>query len=265
MARRRPAGPGQAPEAEQAGLGADARAHPTSSGVSSGSLRGEGPPVGQARRRPRRDAELNRERVLAAAVTAMLRDGRNVPLAAIAAEAGVGVGTLYRSYADRESLLHALEHRAYALLNQILDEIDGKDLSGLEAVKEFLSRSLAIGDQLILPLHGAPPLISANAVQARQEINRRLDRFIERGHADCGIRASVNATDVIIFSAIITQPLPHGPDWPLIAARQLAIFVNGLAASGPSEIPGPAVTRQDIEAAFTLRALPEHAGHPPAH
>ena len=50
----------------------------------------------------------------------MLREGRNVPLAAIAAEAGVGVGTLYRRYADREALLHALEHRAYALLNQIL-------------------------------------------------------------------------------------------------------------------------------------------------
>jgi AcrR family transcriptional regulator len=56
----------------------------------------------------RRDAELNRERVLASAVSAMLREGRNVPLAAIAAEAGVGVGTLYRSYADREALLHAL-------------------------------------------------------------------------------------------------------------------------------------------------------------
>ena len=129
------------------------------------------------RRRPRRDAELNRERVLAAAVSAMLREGRNVPLATIAADAGVGVGTLYRSYADREALLHALEYRAYGLLNQILDEVDRQDRPGLEAVREFLSRSIMIGDQLILPLHGAPPLISTEAVQARQAINRRLDRF----------------------------------------------------------------------------------------
>lgn len=112
--------------------------------------------AGRARRRPRRDAELNRERVLAAAVSAMLREGRNVPLATIASEAGVGVGTLYRSYADREALLHALEHRAYGLLDRILDEVDSRDLSGLEAVGEFLSRSLAVGDQLVLPLHGAP-------------------------------------------------------------------------------------------------------------
>ena len=175
-----------------------------------------------SRRRPRRDAELNRERVLAAAVSAMLREGRNVPLAVIAAEAGAGVGTLYRSYPDRDALLHALEYRAYGLLNQILDDVDRRDIPGLGAVREFLARCRAIGDQLILPLHGAPPLISAQAVQARREINRRLDRFIERGRADRSIRAAVNATDVIVFSAIITQPLPHGPDWPLIAARQLA-------------------------------------------
>jgi AcrR family transcriptional regulator len=261
---KRAAGPGQAPKAGQPGPGAGAPAHPTSPGSSRGSRHADQPPAGQARRRPRRDAELNRERVLAAAVSAMLRGGRNVPLATIAAEAGVGVGTLYRSYADREALLHALEHRAYGLLNQILDDVDSKDLSGVEAVSEFLSRSLAIGDQLILPLHGAPPLVSAKAVQARQEINRRLDRFIERGHADRSIRAPVNATDLIVFSALITQPLPHGPDWPLIAARQLAIFVNGLAATGPNEIPGPAVTRQDIETSFTLRAPAEDAEHSPA-
>ncbi len=99
-------------------------------------------------RRPRRDAEANRERVLAAAAAAMLREGRNVPLAAIAAEAGVGVGTLYRRYADRKALLHALEYRAYRLLNQILDEIESTDLPGLDAVAQYLSRTLGIADQL---------------------------------------------------------------------------------------------------------------------
>ena len=190
----------------------------------------------------------------------MLREGRHVPLAVIAAEAGVGVGTLYRGYADREALLHALEHRAYGLLSQILDDVDRRDLRGLDAVREFLAATLAIGDQLILPLHGAPPLTGGEAVRARQDINRRLDRFIERGHADGSIRAAVNATDVIVFSALITQPLPHGPAWPRIAGRQLTIFVNGLAGNGPAGMPGPAVTREDVETAFALRAAP---GRPP--
>lgn len=201
-------------------------------------------------RRPRRDAQANRERLLAAAAAAMMREGRHVPLATIAAEAGVGVGTLYRKYADRDALLRALEHRAYGLLTEILGEIASRDLTGLDAVREYLARTLAIADQLVLPLHGAPPLTTAEAVAARQEIISRLDGFIERGHADGTITAAVTATDVIVFSALITQPLAHGPDWPRLARRQLAIFVNGLAGAGAAGIPGPPVTRHDIEAAF---------------
>jgi AcrR family transcriptional regulator len=37
-------------------------------------------------------------------------------MATIAAEAGVGVGTLYRRYPNRKALLDALTHRAFELL-----------------------------------------------------------------------------------------------------------------------------------------------------
>ena len=201
-------------------------------------------------RRPRSDAEANRDRLLAAAAAAMTREGRHVPLSVIAAEAGVGVGTLYRKYADRDALMQALEYRAYGLLSQILADIASRGLPGLEAIGEFLAGTAAIASQLVLPLHGAPPLVTAEAVAARQEINSRLDAFIARGQADGTIAAPVNATDVIVFSALITQPLAHGPDWERLAARQLAIFLNGIAGGGRPGIPGPPVTREDIEAAF---------------
>ena len=149
-----------------------------------------------AQRRPRRDAEANRQRLLAAAASAILREGRNVPLATIAAEAGVGIGTLYRSYPDRDALLRALVHRAYGLLNDILDEIEDQGRSGLDAIEQYLVDACAINDQLFLPLHGAPPLITSEAVQARQSINERLDNFIETGRSDGTIRAPVNATDL---------------------------------------------------------------------
>lgn len=203
------------------------------------------------RRQPRRDAEVNRERLLAAAVSAMLLEGRNVPLATIAAKAGVGVGTLYRKYADREALLHALEYRAYGLLNRILDGVESRqELSGLDAVGQFLRLSLEVGDQLVLPLHGAPPLVTDEAVAARREIYRRLDLFADRGRADGSIHAPVNATDIIVFSAVITQPLAHGPNWPGLARRQLAVFLAGLAADTAADFPGPPVTTRDIETAF---------------
>lgn len=211
-------------------------------------------------RRPRRDAEANRERVLAAAASAMMREGRHVPLATIAAEAGVGIGTLYRKYPDRNALLQALEHRAYGLLTEILDEISSRDLTGLGAVTEYLARTLDIADQLVLPLHGTPPLTTAEAVAARREIISRLDGFVARGLADGTIGAAVNATDIIVFSALITQPLAHGPNWPRLAARQLAIFVNGLTRAGRVGIPGPPVTRYDIETAFGVPPDPAQPG-----
>ncbi|MFC4051582.1 TetR/AcrR family transcriptional regulator [Actinomadura syzygii] len=205
-------------------------------------------------RRPRRDAGANRERLLAAAVTAMLRDGRNVPLAAIAAEAGVGVGTLYRRYPDRQALLHDLEHRAYDLLVGILEEIDAQDRTGRDAIADYLARCLAVGDQLVLPLRGAPPLTSPEAVRARRTIYRLLDAFLARGRTDGTVRTDVNATDVIVFSALVTQALAHGPNRPLAAERQIAIFVTALAADGPLGIPRPEITQDDVEASFAAHA-----------
>jgi AcrR family transcriptional regulator len=215
-------------------------------------------------RRPRRDAEANRERLLAAAVSAMLREGRNVPLAAIAAEAGVGVGTLYRRYPDRQALLHALEHRAYDLLVRILAEIEELDRPGRGAIGEYLARCLAVGDQLVLPLRGAPPLMTAEAVRARRTINRTLDAFIARGRADGTVRADVNATDVIVFATLITQSPPHGPDGRLMAERQIALFLGALAGAGPGELPGPAITGDDVEDAFAARAARTAGGPGPS-
>lgn len=211
------------------------------------------PVITGRRRRPRRDAEQNRQRLLRVAASAMMRDGVNVPLATIAAEAGVGVGTLYRSYPNRRVLLQALEYRAYGLLNEILDELIQHRGSGLEAIEQFLAGTLAIRDQLVLPLHGAPPLTSPEAVDARRTINQRLDALIERGHVDGSIRADVNATDLIMFSALITQPVWRSPDSDRITLRQIAIVVNGMSVSGPFDLPGPAVTRENIEEAFVLR------------
>jgi AcrR family transcriptional regulator len=206
-------------------------------------------------RRLRRDAEANRERLLAVAASTMLRDGQNVPLATIAAEAGVGVGTLYRNYADRTELLHALEHRAYRLLNNILDDIeasaDERGRSGLDCVAAYVTGALEIADQLVLPLHGAPPLVDDDAVAARRDINRRLDTFIARGAADGTIRSGVNASDVIVFTALVTQPLPHGPNRADITARQITIFLNGIATDGPTPLPDRQVVSADFERAFT--------------
>ncbi|HEX7609109.1 MAG TPA: helix-turn-helix domain-containing protein, partial [Solirubrobacteraceae bacterium] len=65
--------------------------------------------MGIAVERPlRRDAERNRQRVLAAARELFAERGLDVTLDDIARGAGVGVGTVYRRFPDKEQLIDAL-------------------------------------------------------------------------------------------------------------------------------------------------------------
>jgi AcrR family transcriptional regulator len=198
------------------------------------------------RRAVRRDALVNREKILTVAAELMAQRGRNVPLADIAGAAGVGVGTFYRGYPDRTSLLHALELRAYHLLIAVLDRIKEFGQTGADAVQTYLDECLNLGNQLVLPLRGAPPLTDDAAVAARARIDALLEGFL----ADGTVRADVNATDIIICGAMISQPLLHGPGWSTVARRHICVFVDGIRAPAGQQLPGPAVTRDDIEAIF---------------
>src|ERR1700728_4041341 len=59
-------------------------------------------------RGPRRDAARNHQTLIRAATAAVHRERPRVPMATIAADAGVGIGTLYRHFATREDLLSHL-------------------------------------------------------------------------------------------------------------------------------------------------------------
>jgi AcrR family transcriptional regulator len=212
------------------------------------------PPAERLRRAVRRDALANREKILSVAAELMAQRGRNVPLAEIAEAAGVGVGTFYRGYPDRIALLHALELRAYDMLIALLDRIEQSGQTGADAVETYLNECLNLGNQLVLPLRGAPPLADDAAIAARGRINAALERFLSDGRADGTVRVDVNATDIIICGAMISQPLPHGPGWSTIARRHICVFVHGIRAPGSQPLPGPAVTQDAIEAMFRAGA-----------
>jgi hypothetical protein len=61
---------------------------------------------------------------------------------------------------------------------------------------------LGIAERLVLPLHGAPPLLDKSAVEARQRINDTLESFVADGRTDGTVRDGVNAIDVIMCSAL---------------------------------------------------------------
>ena len=76
----------------------------------------------------RRDAQANRERIVAAARAAFAADGIEVPVEEIARRAGVGMGTLYRHFPTKEDLVDAVLEDAFAefvaLAEQALAEED---------------------------------------------------------------------------------------------------------------------------------------------
>src|SRR3954451_11483124 len=93
--------------------------------------------------RLRRDAERNRQRILAAAADAFAEGGLAVTMDEIARCAGVGVGTVYRRFPDKELLIEALfEQRLEELVALAEDALAHDDpWDGLVA---FLERLLAV-------------------------------------------------------------------------------------------------------------------------
>src|SRR5579862_7509875 len=109
-------------------------------------------------REPRSDAARNREILVRAAIAAVHREGPRVPMATIAADAGVGVGTLYRHFPTREDLLNHLTHVSF---EQVLANAQAAERSrgtAAEALRRFIDAAIGQRNELVLPLHGGPPL-----------------------------------------------------------------------------------------------------------
>jgi AcrR family transcriptional regulator len=182
----------------------------------------------------RSDAAANRERLLAAAAVAVRRDGERVPMATIAEQAGVGIGTLYRHYPTRAALLAALSRRSWDLVLAHAQAAAGADGPAADAIARFFAQTIAARDDLILPLHGGPVSLDAETLALRARIRELLEQVLARGRRDASIRPDATATDIIITGAMLAQPLPHVTDWDRLARRQAEIYIAGLAPTRSS-------------------------------
>jgi AcrR family transcriptional regulator len=189
------------------------------------------------RRDLRRDAAANRDRVLAAAAAAVRREGAGVPLATIAADAGVGVATLYRSYPSREALLEALTHRSFRLVSDAAHRAADSDDTAINSLRGFIDQTIEHGADLVLPMHGGPVLLDQDTIALRTDVRDTLEQVLGRGRQDGTIRPDLTALDIIVFGALLAQPLPHAPDWKVTARRLAGIYFDGLAAAAVSAQP----------------------------
>jgi AcrR family transcriptional regulator len=190
------------------------------------------------RRELRRDAADNRDRVLAAAARAVRREGAGVPMATIAADAGVGVGTVYRHFPSRDALLNALTRQSIERVLAAARRAADGDQPGIEAIGSFLDQTIDHGADLVLPLHGGPPITDPAIAAVRAEVHRTLGSVLERGQRDGTVRPDVTTADLVVFGALLAQQLPHVPNWTGAAHRQAAIYLAGLGpATAPSSPP----------------------------
>jgi AcrR family transcriptional regulator len=179
-------------------------------------------------RKPRADAQRNRERILKVAKQEFTRSGANTSLEEIAKKAGVGPGTLYRHFATREELLVAVyrsEMEKLAAAERTLADT----LSPVEALRAWLLLFVdaVATKQLIAPalntLIGDPKkVLEASHAQMHEALRASVKRAIKSGD----IRKDLDPID-LLRALVGVANVATSPDWQQSARRLVDILILG--------------------------------------
>lgn len=147
----------------------------------------------------RADAQRNRDRLLAMAVRAFSRDGPGVTLESIARDAGVGIGTLYRHFPTRESLVEAVYRHEIDVLCERADQLL-ESLPPEQALAEWMQLFVVHVATKRGMLSLLKPMLSTNpnfSDQTRGRATAAASKLLEAGVAAGTIRADVNGGDLL--------------------------------------------------------------------
>lgn len=201
-----------------------------------------------ARATPRRAvAEANDRALLQAAREVLAVDGAHASVAAIAARAGVGIGSLYRRYRTKDELF---QHLCVVALDQWLKAAeDGLAYEDPWAgLAHYVTTAVAFGPGSLAPVAGTIEVTNEMA-----EKNRRADEAVEalvdRAHVAGALRPDATAIDLHLLieqlgkSPLLEQLGKQGrtdlTEAALNArARITAIALDGLRATAPTPLPG---------------------------
>lgn len=189
----------------------------------------------------RRDAERNRERILAAARDLFAERGLDVSMDEIARCAGVGVGTVYRRFPDKAVLIDALfEDRIETLVEIATQSLDRED--PWEAISWFMERyvSLQVEDRGLRELLLSSPHGDERAERARSRIKPVADELLRRARESGHLRPDVVGTDLALLQFMLAALVDYtGEVDPLVWRRFLGIVLDGLAThrDAPTTLP----------------------------
>ena len=179
----------------------------------------------------RSDVARNHQTLIRAATAAVHRQGPRVPMATIAADAGVGIGTLYRHFATREDLLSYLTRISFERVLANAQAAERAGATATEALQLFIEAAISQRNELVLPLHGGPPSMVPATRAVQQQVHQIIQQIIDRGRADGTIRQDVTPRDIVALGAMLAQPQHSDPGWDATCRRLLATYLAGLGTS----------------------------------
>ena len=203
-----------------------------------------------AERPLRRDAERNRQRILDAARVVFAERGLNGSHDDIAREAGVGVGTVYRRFPDKEQLIDALFE---ARIEEIADvaRAAAEHADPWEALVGFLMRTqeLQSADRGLKEILLSGARGTERAVAARSLITPLVARVLQRAQDAGVVRSDIELTDIPLIQLAIGTIAESSRDVaPDVWRRMMTIVVDGLRAEcARSELVPPALDRDQSD------------------
>ena len=181
-----------------------------------------------APRKPRTDAQRNRERILEVAKAAFTRAGANASLDDIAKEAGVGAGTLYRHFPTRDALIEAVYRTEVEKLAAAEKKFSEK-LPPIEALRAWmlLFVDYIAAKQIIAPalksVVGGPSKLYEGS---RSQIQGAIDALVKRAIKSGDIRKDLDPFD-LLRALIGVSNVASTPDWQQSARRLVDILITG--------------------------------------
>lgn len=185
-----------------------------------------------ARRPLRRDAERNRLLILSSARTVFAQHGLDASLDEVAREAGLGVGTVYRRFPNRDALIDALFVDSVATLGRLADQSVGM-ARAWDGLRHFMASMLDLqcqdkGLRDVMLARRAP---EATEELIRNRIKPPLRDLVRRAQDEGDLRRDLTDTDVgVLEIAVLGAAEFTAQADPDVWHRYLAIVMDGMRA-----------------------------------
>ena len=198
----------------------------------------------------RRDAQLNRQRIIAAAREVFAARGLNASLDDVAHHAGVGVGTVYRRFPTKEALLEvALDERLEEHVRAAEAALAAP--TGWDGLVEFLRHAaeMQAADRGLRDLVLGADFHARLKEQARDRIEPPIRQLVDRAHREGSLRPDVTAEDLGPLLMMVSEVAHHSHKIrPDVYARYPQLLVDGLRrAPGVGDLGQP-MTPDEVDA-----------------